>query len=101
MTRSRRQEQLPQEIRDLFKYIFKSEAITVMGVPTLAIEVKLDNPLHYVLNGADGFHCHGISDSLRYMNHYENDDWAVVFHDDCDGDYEKGENYFKQLLEQH
>jgi hypothetical protein len=99
--RSKRQELLPQEIRDLFKYIFESNAINVMGVPTCVIEVKLDNPLHYVLNGDGGFHQHGLSDSLRYLHHYEDEDWAVVFYDDCDGGYDNGEKYLMELLQQH
>lgn len=99
--RSRRQEKLPQEIRDLFKFGFVSGEITAGGFPACAFEVKIENPLHYVLEGDEGFHTHGLSDSLCYIHHYEDEDWAVIFYDDCDGDYDRGEKYYQELKMQY
>ncbi len=101
--RSRRQEKLPQEIRDLLKFGFgcSNGEISSQGFPPTVFELKLDNPLHYVLEGDGGFHTHGLSDSLCYIHHYEDEDWAVIFPDDCDGDYDRGEKYYHELKKQY
>jgi hypothetical protein len=89
---SRRQDRLPQDVRDILAWAFAVglSASDILPLPMSAAEVQLDRPMHHVLNGGDGFLRHGGSDSLYYMKHADEGDWALVFANDCDGNAERG-----------
>ncbi len=90
--RSRRQDRLPQDVRDVLAWAF-SVGLPVndfLPMPMSAAEVRLDRPMQNVMGGGDGFHKHGGSDSLRYMQHADDDDWALIFANDCNGNAERG-----------
>lgn len=85
-----RQDQLPKDARDLIAAAFHLGMPTGLGVPMNAVEVRLDSPIRNILEGGDGFMSHGLSQSLRYFTHRDDEGWAVIFDDDCDGDFRRG-----------
>lgn len=90
--KSKRQEQLSQQVRDVLAYAFANEisASDIFQIPMTAAEVRIGNgDLDRVMLGG-GFYRHGGNDSMKYFVHANNETWAVVFSHDCDGDAERG-----------
>ena len=94
--KSRRQDQLSQETRDLMAWAFREgiPASELLPMPINAFELLIgDNDLHRLAfsdEDGGGVHKHGGSDSLCYMKHAEDEKWALVFAHDCDGDADRG-----------
>ena len=99
---SRRQDKLPQDVRDILAWAFSIglPASDILPMPVSAFEIKLDTPMRHVMYGGDGFKRHGGSDSLCYMHHSDDDDWALVFANDCDGNAERGAAIMRSAGEQ-
>lgn len=89
--RSRRQEHLSQDARDLIAWAFTSvKMVPGLGLPLQAVEVRIEDALYHICYGGVGWQMHSGSDSWHYFTHRDNDDWAVVFSWDCDGDPDRG-----------
>jgi hypothetical protein len=89
---SRRQEQLSQEARDVLAHAFAigMPAHDILPIPMTAVEVLIGpGDLDRIMMGG-GFNQHYGSDSLRYFTHADDEQWALVFAHDCDGDPERG-----------
>jgi len=97
--KSIRQDKLSQDARDLLAWAFACNlpASEVLPMPMSAAEVRLDDPVRNICEGGDGFRRHGGSDSLEYFPHRDDEDWAVVFKWDCDGDAERGQAIVQML----
>jgi len=70
-------DKLPPDALDLVALCF--EHVIVWGImPCNMIEVKLDDPIHHILEGGDGFRSHGGNGSGCYLHHAGDPEWAVV-----------------------
>lgn len=90
--KSRRREQLSRDARDLLAYAFAAglPASEILPIPMTAAEVLIGpGDVGRIMMGG-GFHRHGGSDSLRYFKHADDEQWALIFSHDCDGDPERG-----------
>jgi len=94
-----RQEKLPQETRDLLAFLFASNVFVNPAFPIrmTAVEVKIPDATNNVLDGQGGFVRHGGSDSWHYFTHRDDEEWAVVFAHDCDGDRWAGHKLVAEL----
>mgnify|MGYP001562304766 CR=1 FL=1 len=89
--KSLRQDHLPQEVRDLLAYAWTAGLLPLPLYGTAnAVEIRLDDSLHHVLHGGAGFRCHAGSNADEYYIHRHDDRWAEIWHNDCDGDTERG-----------
>lgn len=95
--KSKRQEYLSQDARDLLAYAFEL-GLPVGGLmPICGAEVKIgENDVQSILYGGDKFHAHGGVDSEHYFTHRDDPEWAVVIASDCDGSPERGEKLLLQ-----
>jgi len=98
--KSMRQELLSQEARDILKAAFEKGLLnnSLGGFQCNAVEVRLDDPIKNILDGGDGFMAHGLAQSERYFKHIADENWAVVFDSDCDGDCKKGWSLLKEVM---
>ena len=85
MADSIRPELLSDEMHDALAY-----ALTLGGGYTSA-EVRKDATLVDVLHGNGRLVGHAGSTSPCYYKHYDDDDWAIIYHSDLKGDPERGE----------
>jgi hypothetical protein len=70
-------------------------------MPVSAVEVRIENAVENMWHGGEGrFTKHGGSDSWEYFKHHQDEDWAVVFAWDCDGDPKRGAELLQGLLDQ-
>lgn len=97
--RSLRQGELSQDARDLLALCFEIRipANEVVPLPMTAAEVEIEGDLDNILHGGGGFVRHGGSDSWEYFKHKDDELWAVVFANDCDGDPERGAELIERL----
>lgn len=88
-----RQEKLTQDALDVLAWAFTQyPPIMVHGLmPLNAVEVEIGgDEVNKILYGGDGFRMHGGGDSPRYFRHADDEQWAVVFADECTGDSGRG-----------
>lgn len=86
---TRRQELLPQDVRDVLAAAFADGLLCDM-FPANAVEIRLDDPMRHLMDGGEGFVQHSLSVSACYFKHRNDDAWALVEEGDCDGDPERG-----------
>ena len=98
--KSIRQEKLSQDARDILVFAFEAGVLAnaVAMLRMTAVEVRIGgDDINRILNGGDGFKKHGGVESLHCFTHANDEDWAVVFAHDCDGDAERGRDYIAAL----
>ncbi len=83
-------EKLPQDAKDVIQAIFDYHVPAACGISPDAIEVKLDNPVHNLLEGDGTVHYHALGNTEHYLHHRNNDEWAIVFDGSKIGDAENG-----------
>ena len=90
-TKSLRQDQLSQDVRDALAAAFHYHPPMLSAIPICAMEVRIGgDALHNVMLGGDGFHKHAGATSPCYFYHLDDDGWAIVYEWDCDGDVKRG-----------
>ena len=89
---SRRYENLPKQALDLIAF-----GLRIMdGGIYHSVELKLDNPIRYLLEGG-AIHWHGLGDSENYYTHRDDPEWAVLTREDCTGNPDDGRGYLESL----
>lgn len=90
--RSRRQHLLSQDARDVLAWVFEKRlpANETLREPITAAEIKIsENDLDSIIYDND-FVKHGDSDSPGQFEHADDDQWALIYGHDCDGNAEMG-----------
>ena len=83
-------DKLPQDAKDIIQAIFDYSVPASCGFPPDAIEVKLNDPVNNLYYGNDGVHFHALGNIEHYLNHRNNDEWAIVFDGSPIGNKEHG-----------
>lgn len=64
-------------------------------MPTNVVEIRIgDDEMSQLFFG--GAIMHGGSTAPRYFKHLEDEEWAVVMSNDCDGDSDNGAQLYEQ-----
>lgn len=72
--------QLSDHILDIIAWVFRNH---IVGWDLChAVEIRLDNPLHNLLQGEEGIHFHAGSASRNYIKNYHDAEWAVIHKQD-------------------
>ena len=79
--KSQNLDKLSQEEKDMIALMFTMET---GWTNTYMVEVKLDNPIHNMLEGGDGLETHGGNGSKCYAKHWDDLEWAIVHCEDED-----------------
>jgi hypothetical protein len=72
-------DKLSQDAKDIIQVIIDDKIPAAVFLPPNCIEVKLDNPVHYLLDGDGGVHFHALGNTEHYLHHRDNPEWAIVF----------------------
>ena len=72
-------DKLNVQARNLIAFLFTMPTGWTL---TYMVEVKLDDPVHHLLEGGYGLERHGGNGSRCYAKHIDDDEWAVIHVDD-------------------